>query len=113
MWARMYRLDADGNPVAEPNTITWGRWFETADRIVAQDTVYIVAQDTVLGVKVSTVFLGLNHNYGPGPPLLWETMTFAVDSSRPELDGLQERYETKEAALAGHKAMLARVTEAS
>lgn len=28
------------------------------------------------GVSVSTVFLGLSHNFGDGPPLLFETMIF-------------------------------------
>ncbi len=26
--------------------------------------------------KVSTVFLGLDHNFGDGPPILWETLVF-------------------------------------
>ena len=28
------------------------------------------------GIMVSTVFLGLDHQYGDGPPLLFETMIF-------------------------------------
>lgn len=98
----MYRLDSEGNPVAEPDTLAWAKWFETAERIVAQERVG--------DVEVSTVFLGLNHNYGEGPPLLWQTMTFAKDGASG-LDGLQERYASKEAALAGHKAMVAKVDE--
>jgi len=36
-----------------------------------------VRLDTVGPMTVSTVFLGLDHNYGPeGPPLLFETMVF-------------------------------------
>jgi hypothetical protein len=96
----MYRLDVDGNPVEEPDTLAWGRWFGTADRSLAYDRVG--------AVEVSTVFLGLDHNYSGGPPLLWETMTFAVDETS-ELHNLQDRYTTRESALAGHKAMVARV----
>jgi hypothetical protein len=49
--------------------LEWGRWFETADRVVFQTR--------VLGICwVSTVFLGLDHNWGAGPPLLFETMAF-------------------------------------
>lgn len=46
----------------------WGRWFESADRHVAQDTIG--------NVRVSTVFLGLDHSFGNGPPLIFETMIF-------------------------------------
>ena len=50
--------------------------------------------------EVSTVFLGLNHQWGDGPPLLFETMVFGG-----ELDGEQERYSTWEEAIEGHENM--------
>jgi len=47
----------------------FGEWFETADRGVALTDTRIYA--------VSTVFLGLDHNYSMrGPPILFETMVF-------------------------------------
>lgn len=49
-------------------------------------------------IRISTVFLGLDHQYGSGPPILWETMVFGG-----VLDGFQERYATKAEALAGHQ----------
>ena len=46
----------------------WARWFETTDRKIAS---------TKSGPsKVSTVFLGMDHRWGPGAPLLFETMVF-------------------------------------
>ena len=50
--------------------LIWARWFETADRRVALTE--------VSGIRVSTVFLGLDYRFsGEGPPLLlFETMTF-------------------------------------
>ena len=48
-------------------------------------------------VRVSTVFLGLNHAFGDGPPLWFETMVFGG-----ELDQEQERYSTIEQARLGH-----------
>ena len=37
-----------------------------------------VASDEIEGTRISTVFLGLDHNWRPGgPPLLFETMTFS------------------------------------
>lgn len=65
-----YILGADGKPKHEKSVLKWGRWFETADRVVKQ---------TKIGTKymVSTVFLGLDWRfYGKGKPLLWETMVF-------------------------------------
>ena len=54
-------------PVVEPDLLTWGEWFETADRVISR---------TEVGVSVvSTVFLGLDHGWG-GRPLLFETMAF-------------------------------------
>ena len=47
----------------------WARWFE-AFRWVEQTK---IGED----VRVSTIFLGLDHNYTmKGPPILWETMVF-------------------------------------
>ena len=58
----------------------------------------IVAQDKQLDVMVSTVFLGLDHNYGDGPPLIFETMIFGGP-----LDQWQDRYSTEEEAKLGHE----------
>ena len=53
------------------------------------------------GTKISTVWLGLNHQFGNGPPLIFETMVFGG-----KYDGEQERYSTLEEAQNGHKIML-------
>jgi hypothetical protein len=99
-----YVLDEAGNPQLEPNLMTWARWFENSQNRV-------VKQDMIGDVKVSTVFLGLNHNFGlDGPPVLWETMIFGG-----EHDDYQDRYTTHEDALKGHQAAieLVRTAEAS
>lgn len=91
-----YILNADGS-IAEVDLMTWAKWFETGQRVIARDDV----GDS----HVSTVFLGLDHRFGSGgPPLLFETMVFDGP-----MDGEQDRYCTKDEALAGHAAMLARV----
>jgi hypothetical protein len=61
-------------PVPEPDPITWARWYEEADRHVDVTRVLDIA-------VVSTVFLGLDHNFsrmfrGEGTPILFETMVF-------------------------------------
>lgn len=94
-----YILNADH--VAVPvDLLTWGRWLEEngARRIVRQDRF----PD---GVRVSTVFIGLDHNWDPaGPRHIFETMVFGGAH-----DQAQERYATWAQAEAGHAAMLARV----
>ena len=91
-----YILDAGGNAVQEPDLLKWGRWFQTADRHVANDIIG--------GVRVSTVFIGLDHIFDDGPPLIFETMVFGGP-----LDQEMERYSTREQAAAGHAVMIARV----
>jgi hypothetical protein len=62
---------------------TWGQFME-------QPNARRVKWDAMLGgVSVSTVFLGLDHAYGGGKPMLFETMVFGG-----EFDQLQERCST-------------------
>lgn len=56
------------------------------------------------GVQISTVFLGINHRRGEGPPLLFETLVFGGPR-----DGEIERYSTWDEAEAGHARMVERV----
>lgn len=49
-------------------------------------------------VRVSTIFLGTNHAFFGGTPILFETMIFGG-----EHDEYQERYATWEEAEAGHQ----------
>lgn len=77
-----------------------------ADRLLNNDAYKRVGWDVLpSGLKVSTVWLGLDHSFGrDGPPLIFETMVFMPGESFREVDSA--RYATKEAALAGHTAML-------
>ncbi len=70
--------------------LEWARWFEDADRIVGSTK---ISAD----VHVSTVFLGLDHQWIDGPPILFETMIFGGKH-----DEYQERYHTWEEAELGH-----------
>jgi hypothetical protein len=74
--SRWYVLGGpDGHtPIHEPDITKAAVWFgKTEERTVAK---------TALpgGLEVSTVFLGLDHNMGDGPPQLFETMVFDGDS---------------------------------
>jgi hypothetical protein len=65
-----YILDAKGNPAIEPDLEKWAHWYQTAKRRRH------VGNDFVGPYRISTVFLGLDHNFGDGSPILWETMVF-------------------------------------
>ena len=57
-----------------------------------------VAETKLGGVYISTVWLGMDHNYGDGPPIIFETMIFGG-----EHDEYCDRYATLEEAKAGHE----------
>jgi hypothetical protein len=65
-----------------------------------------VAKTTVGDADVSTVWLGLDHRFGAGPPLIFETMVFGG-----EHDQGQWRYSTEEQALAGHERVVKALEE--
>ena len=80
----------DGKTIVKCDDILkWGAWFGKADRQVGK-----TEKDDV---RVSTVFLGIDHSFGDGELLLFETMIFGG-----EHDGDQWRYSTWEEAEKGH-----------
>ena len=91
--SRYYRLE--GTIPVPCTVLEWADAFERADRIVAQTNLSPT-------VRVSTVFLGLDHSFDPnGPPMLFETMIFGIED-----DEYQTRCGTWEQALAMHEAAL-------
>lgn len=64
----------------------------------------VARDDDISGVCVSTVFMGIDHSFGDGPPLIFETMVF-----RGPLDEHQWRYSTWGEAEAGHARVVAAV----
>ncbi len=92
---RLYTLKGK-RPIPAKDVISWGKWFENAERHVANDR---------LGVAhISTVFLGLDHSFSlkkKVKPILFETMIFGGD-----YNSYQRRYSTWKQAEAGHKAAL-------
>lgn len=99
-----YTLNEQGEPVYEPDLMTWARWFE------ANFLKRRVAWTEVGPYKVSTVFLGIDHAFGSEVPILWEAMVFG-----PADDKLGESLEMdrctggREQAEAMHAAMVERV----
>ena len=98
--AHRYILDEHGNAIEATSLRQWARWFE---RSGAQRR---LRYTTVGKYEISTAFLALDHSFGEGPPLLWETMVFVADGAEGRFEhdvgGLTRRYSSKEAAWAGH-----------
>jgi hypothetical protein len=86
-------------PVKCRDVVAWGQWYEASSRSHGRH----VADEVRGGIRVSTVFLGVDHQFGDGPPLLFETMIFADDGC--DLFG---RYSTWTAAEKGHEAAKAK-----
>jgi hypothetical protein len=102
---RYYMLSPTNEVVVTNDVLEWAAWMQTADRTVSND---YDEGDPDRQVRVSTVFLGLDHSFGIGdPPILWETLVFGGP-----LDGEMQRYSSHEAALIGHQAMCQRVSAA-
>lgn len=82
------------------DAIAWAERFHNANRRVAYT-------DITESIHVSTVFLGVDHQYcDDGPPLLFETMIFWANGP---LDLDQERYSTWHQAEQGHQHMVDKV----
>lgn len=85
---KFYVLDGK-TPVPCESLEDWARTFEASNRHVAQDI--------ISDARVSTVFLGVNHAWDDGPPLIFETMIFGGPH-----DGHQTRASTWEEAEQQH-----------
>ena len=85
--------DRTGQPIS--SMLAWAKKYEERD--------YKIVKQTVLdnGKWVSTVWVGIDHAYGLGPPLIFETMIFAKHGDWHDLDCY--RYSTEAEALAGHE----------
>ena len=80
----------DAKPV---DLITWSKWFKGCDRHLA---------DQKIGdSRISTVFLGIDHAFDGGSPVLFETMVFGGPQ-----DGYIQRYSTWDAAMSGHNTIV-------
>ena len=96
------KYDRQGNKL---ELMEWARLFE--------DKKYCRVAETILpdGKRVSTVWLGLDHQFGDGPPLIFETMIFSDDIEGDSDDLDMTRYSTEAEAITGHEAMVERWKE--
>jgi hypothetical protein len=97
-WPQFYIL-LDRTPVAV-DMMTWARAFQRRhDKTVAgKPDPWSVANTEIGNIRISTVFLGLDHNFRGGEPILFETMIFGGP-----LNDEQWRYRTYAEAERGHQ----------
>lgn len=89
---RLYVLDGK-KPVQAPDFMQYAM-------CMGDDNLRRVGLDVIGEVHVSTVFIGMDHQFRDGgPPILFETMVFGMDA---EGYGRQWRYSTWEEAAEGH-----------
>lgn len=101
MFSDIGLYDYDGNPVSAEHFYVLMHSREEGT------TRYKVAVDYVGKLKLSTVWIGMASNI-EGPPLIFETMAFAVDDDGNEAPiEVLARYPNEDRARAGHEAFVA------
>lgn len=103
--------DIDGNELVPANadygSPAWDAGRDAWCKLIEDPDYKRIGLTTVDRWQVSTVFLGLDHNYSAdGPPILFETMIFDLDNDgvwRNGEDRYMRRYHTKYEAALGHE----------
>jgi hypothetical protein len=94
---QMYVLDVNRQPIRCNDYEVYGRWMQEN---------YRVRLTEIDGIKISTVFLGLDHRFAnTSDPILWETMIFGGPH-----DQYQDRYTSEAEAITGHEKAVALAT---
>jgi len=93
-----YVLDDQNNAIPCEDVLEWGEKFADFSKRQVADTSLL---DTI---RVSTVFIGIDHAWNDGPPLVFESMVFGGED-----DGYMERYSTWEEAEKGHHNIVAKI----
>jgi hypothetical protein len=105
--ARDFWTSAEESDCYDPKgrRISTKQWAE----MMRDPAIKRVCGDMVDGLAVSTVWLGMNHAFGSGRPLIFETMIFdhTDGSKRPWADLWMTRYSTMDEAIAGHRYVVA------
>lgn len=86
----------------------WGEAFEKygEDRIIGSNEM----ENGELSIRISTVFIGLDHSFGSGSPLWFETMIFGFPEDHYDHE-YTARYETWKEARSGHRAQVRRMLQ--
>jgi hypothetical protein len=98
--------------IASSGETAWSEKMREIDARLRDPAYKVVARTAMSTALVSTVWLGLDHNFcdDGSPPLIFETLIFSED---PELNGKQWRYATEAEAAEGHLVAVTLVRECS
>ena len=87
------------SPNGEPmEMLEWANLFEKRREDLSPESWWRKRTEVGADLEVSTVWLGLNHRWSDGPPLIWETMIFGGDH-----DLQCWRYSSRQAAYDDHE----------
>ena len=116
---RTYAMSNDTKDINDITTPIDDRFYRLVDRVpvrctltefataMQDDTNRIMAQATIKELQISTVFTGINQNWGEGAPILFETMVFGLpDDLQP-----QWRFSTWDEAMEIHDLLVSTLTE--
>ena len=95
---RLYILK-DHEPVRVYSVEEWGRWFGETNRVVRLDA---LPGGVGTPTTISTVFIGIDHGNGCGPPQIFESLIFGGPH-----DGEMERCSTWAEAINMHRRLCA------
>jgi hypothetical protein len=87
-----YKYYPDGKPILSdelmPSEIKWALLFENRSK---KDQTIVGQTRTLYGEKLSTIWMGIDHNFSrTGPPLIFETMLFAPSDREVQRQYLRE-----------------------
>lgn len=119
-----YILDEANQLQPIDNIIEWSKWFDENQHKKFLNQTWIIKKPYGKAksrmakkinkrraihpkIWVSTVFLGLDHNYFGGAPITFESMAFSDGDFGCDLE--QARHYTWDEAMAGHVAMVNKV----
>lgn len=88
-----YKLTSDKRVIPFDDISEWGKWFGQTYK----DGTHWIANSKLRGMTISTIFLGIDHGFSLGPPILFETMIFGG-----YYNDYQERCCTYDQAMAQH-----------
>ena len=94
---RISYSDPFGNPIT---LFEWAVISESINRHIGEDHIKIDSHTEP--IRISTVWLGLNHSFFNGKVIIFETMIFGIEDDE-DMSGYQDRYSTIEEAERGHE----------
>lgn len=81
-----YYVSEPGGTIRQAHVLEWGQWFDQMAKVPFDQGGRRVADTHVGEARVSTVFLGMDHGYGGGPPAAAKAAAELYDRCRLSLD---------------------------